>query len=92
MSSADLSQELTETTVEDKLRRLVSFFSSLPFDQIDMSFELQRDADKVEAEYFNEMMAGAVTYHFKIETDPSTIGGMVILKDIADYIHCHEDY
>ncbi|VDL79821.1 unnamed protein product [Nippostrongylus brasiliensis] len=70
---------------EDKLRRLASFFSSKSFDEIDMTFSFPSDLN-VDNGYFCEMMAGAVTFHFGIDTDASTIEGFSTLQDIADYI------
>ncbi|VDP47268.1 unnamed protein product [Heligmosomoides polygyrus] len=62
---AALQEELTDTTVEDKLRRLTTFFTSKSFDEIDMGFSLENDIN-VDRGYFLEMMAGALTYHFGV--------------------------
>ncbi|KAL6737655.1 hypothetical protein Aduo_011282 [Ancylostoma duodenale] len=84
-----LQEELTETTVEDKLRRLTTFFTSKSFDEIDMSFDLNADIN-VDRGYFLEMMSGALTFHFGIETDASTLEGFQTLGDIAEYINSRQ--
>ncbi|VDP42855.1 unnamed protein product [Heligmosomoides polygyrus] len=75
--------------VEDKLRRLTTFFTSKSFDEIDMGFSLENDIN-VDRGYFLEMMAGALTYHFGIETEASALEGFSTLQDIADYIASHQ--
>ncbi|KAK6010954.1 hypothetical protein OSTOST_23972 [Ostertagia ostertagi] len=62
-----LQEELTETTTEDKLRRLTSFFTSKSFEDIDMSFNLHDDIN-VDRDYFLEMMAGALHSHTTLES------------------------
>ncbi|EYC04387.1 hypothetical protein Y032_0088g2174 [Ancylostoma ceylanicum] len=84
-----LQEELTETTVEDKLRRLTTFFTSKSFDEIDMSFDLNADIN-VDRGYFLEMMSGALTFHFGIETDASTLESFQTLGDIAEYINSRQ--
>ncbi|EYC04386.1 hypothetical protein Y032_0088g2174 [Ancylostoma ceylanicum] len=86
---AMLQEELTETTVEDKLRRLTTFFTSKSFDEIDMSFDLNADIN-VDRGYFLEMMSGALTFHFGIETDASTLESFQTLGDIAEYINSRQ--
>ncbi|KAK5973983.1 hypothetical protein GCK32_019984 [Trichostrongylus colubriformis] len=80
-----LQEELTETTTEDKLRRLTSFFTNKSFDDIDMSFDLHGDIN-VDRDYFLEMMAGALTHHFGIDTDANALEGFSTLEDINNYI------
>ncbi|KAK6020895.1 hypothetical protein OSTOST_13443 [Ostertagia ostertagi] len=80
-----LQEELTETTTEDKLRRLTSFFTSKSFEDIDMSFNLHDDIN-VDRDYFLEMMAGALTHHFGIDTDATALEGFSTLQDIDNYI------
>ncbi|CAJ0604495.1 unnamed protein product, partial [Cylicocyclus nassatus] len=84
-----LQEELTETTVEDKLRRLCTFFTAKSFEQIDMTFDLTVDIN-VDRGYFLEMMAGAITFHFGIQTDASTLEQFQTLGDIANYIHSNQ--
>ncbi|KAK6042067.1 hypothetical protein COOONC_20428 [Cooperia oncophora] len=80
-----LEEELTEKTTEDKMRRLVSLFSNKSLDEIDMSFDIRKDVN-VEHNYFYEMMASAISYHFKVETDPETVETFSTLRDIVDYV------
>ncbi|KAK6057116.1 hypothetical protein COOONC_05371 [Cooperia oncophora] len=58
---------------------------SKSFDDIDMSFNL-RDDINVDRDYFLEMMAGALTHHFGIETEASDLEGFSTLQDINSYI------
>ncbi|KAK6016806.1 hypothetical protein OSTOST_17706 [Ostertagia ostertagi] len=84
-----LEEELPETTTEDKLRRLVSLFSNKSLDEIDMTFDIRKDVN-VDHSYFYEVIAGAITYHFKLETDAETVETFSTLRDIVDYVECHQ--
>ncbi|KHJ79477.1 hypothetical protein OESDEN_20876 [Oesophagostomum dentatum] len=54
-----------------------------------MSFDLTADIN-VDRGYFLEMMAGALTFHFGIETDASTLENFQTLGDIANYINSRQ--
>ncbi|XGW28538.1 hypothetical protein V3C99_008370 [Haemonchus contortus] len=78
-------EELFDSTTEEKIRHLVSLFSTKKPDDIDMTFDIRKDIN-VDHNYFFEMLAGAITYHFKLETDPETVEAFSTLKDIVDYV------
>ncbi|KAK6751820.1 hypothetical protein RB195_003318 [Necator americanus] len=84
-----LQAELTETTVEDKLRRITTFFTAKSFEDINMTFDLNADIN-VDRGYFLEMMSGALTYHFGIETDATALENFQTLGDIAEYINSNQ--
>uniref|UniRef100_A0A1I7X6G2 Carrier domain-containing protein n=1 Tax=Heterorhabditis bacteriophora TaxID=37862 RepID=A0A1I7X6G2_HETBA len=89
----NLDEELkSETTVEDKLRRLVTFFTSKTFDNINMGFDLINDVDNADRDYFLEMMAGVLSSHFEISTEPDFIANCKTLGDLASYIHSAKGY
>ncbi|VDK57897.1 unnamed protein product [Cylicostephanus goldi] len=54
-----------------------------------MTFDLTVDIN-VDRGYFLEMMAGAITFHFGIQTDVSTLEQFQTLGDIANYIYSNQ--
>ncbi|CAI5454172.1 unnamed protein product [Caenorhabditis angaria] len=78
---------IDETTVEDKMRRLVSFFTSTPYEEITPEFNIQTGIDKVERSYFLMMMADALSVHFEVLTDSSDIESANTVQDLIDRVN-----
>ncbi|KAK5976498.1 hypothetical protein GCK32_019907 [Trichostrongylus colubriformis] len=80
-----LEEDIIETTTEDKLRHLVSMFSNKSLEEIDMNFDIRKDVN-VAHDYFYDVLAGAITSHFKVKTDAETVETFSTLQDIVNYI------
>ncbi|CAB3411655.1 unnamed protein product [Caenorhabditis bovis] len=82
-----LQAELTETTTEDKVRRLVSFFTSTPYEDIGLDFDLTSGIDKADPDYFFTMMTDAINMHFGVAAEQDQVSESKTVQDLVDIIN-----
>ncbi|CAB03980.2 Acyl carrier protein [Caenorhabditis elegans] len=77
---------LTAPSVEGKVQQLIAFLVQQPADQIDNSFDFKAH-DQDRAEYFDTMIAEALTSFFEVPTEPSDIEPLSTVQDVVNRVN-----
>lgn len=73
--------------VEGKVRQLTQLLTDVPFEDISGDFQWKSVLEEDRVDYFNTMMAEALTTFFNVPTEDSDIASLDTIQQIVDRIN-----
>ncbi|CAL2049029.1 unnamed protein product [Caenorhabditis brenneri] len=76
---------LTAPSTEGKVKQLIGFLVQQPADDISNDFNF-KEVDPDRAEYFNTMVAEALSTYFNVPSEPEDIEGLNTVQDVINRV------
>ncbi|CAL2049030.1 unnamed protein product [Caenorhabditis brenneri] len=81
-----MAEYLTAPTIDGKVQQFIGVLIQLPAEEIDNSYDF-KSISEGRVEYFDIMMAEALTTYFNVPTEVSDIEAMNTVQDIVNRVN-----